>query len=213
MNSIPGRFHYMGQANLYIIAILLMSFWPTTAQNTLKKEINAEVNALQINGDQIFTIDIKTADTNSIYMEAVIEGEYKDGLVLVAEVEGDNLNIDLVKSPLFKDANDKLSAHKVIAAKLSITLPKHKTINLVSDIANVMMHGQYKALQMKLARGSFDATATVESAVIDCIDGNIKVQTEFTSKVTEDKSQLIKVNERTVWKLNTKFGRILVRKQ
>ncbi len=213
MNSIPGRFHYMGHAKIYTVAIMLMSLWPTAAQNTLNKEINAEVNALQINGDQIFNIEIRTADTKSICIEAVIEGEYKDGLVLVAEVEGDNLNIDLVKSPLFRDANDKLSAHKVIAAKLSIVLPKHKTINLVSDIANVVMEGQFKALQMKLARGNFEAVATTESAVIDCVDGNINVQTEFTSKVTEDKSQLIKVNERTIWKLNTKFGRILVRKQ
>ncbi len=148
------------------------------AQNRTEKRIAShDISTIVINGDQIFSIDIQTKATSTITIHTISEGELKNETVMVSELKDGKLYVSLSENPFVKNANDKLSAHKVIAVKLSMVLPEGLSIELLSDIASVKLRGKYANIDMQLSTGNSIVNAMAKHAKVLTINGNIEVKT------------------------------------
>ena len=75
-------------------------------------------------------------------------------IVLITEIINNTLYVATKYQPLFTDANDKLSAHKVMSIELGLNIPANKSIYVSSDIASVFVNGQYKDAIIELINGA-----------------------------------------------------------
>jgi len=81
--------------------------------------------------------------------------------------------------PAFKDANDKLSAHKVLSIEVSVTLPEHITAYIKSDIAKAKIVGNHKNLTVELSNGNCELTDFKGHAMINTLEGDILATTNY----------------------------------
>ena len=185
------------------------------AQNKRETTHSAEnISKVIIDGNQIFNIEIIATATNEIKINSLTDGEYQDDYQ-VFSVENDGmLNIELRRTPFYNTPDDKRNAHKVIAATLKIEMPKNLELSVISDIGSVILTGDFKALFVELAQGSFRAEAEAKFATINTMDGAIDVKTKDALIETDSKRGLVNIpNDMfgfNVWQLKTIGGNITV---
>ncbi|WGD36005.1 hypothetical protein [Olleya sp. YS] len=163
--------------NILTILLFLMSASLCAQKNTEKSWSASNINTLSIAGDNIFKIKVSNNVTNIISLKVKIEGEYAEQLVIVDSVTEDKITISSSFQPLFKNDNDKLSAHKVLSVEYEITVPKHVKLDIKSDIASVQISGQYPFVFIELNQGNCDLKQFVGDATINTIEGHITVET------------------------------------
>ena len=164
---------------LFYIIILLFAF-QTEAQTIIQKSFSAEkLSAIHINGNFMFHISIETTASNTIEMVSRVEGENSEHVVLVTEIKNNTLYVSSKFQPLFADANDKLSAHKVMSIELTLSIPENQTVYIVSDIASIEMKGKYNSATVELTNGDCILNPFQGQAVINTIQGAISVHANF----------------------------------
>lgn len=166
----------------YILYVVFLLFtFNALAQKKIQKSFpDADISTININGNAVFKISVETTTSNTITIDSRIEGEHNEHVVLITETKNNTLYIATKYQPLFTDANDKLSAHKVISIELVLNIPANKSIYVSSDIAFVFVNGQYNNATIELINGDCILKDFVGEATVNTIHGDIDVYTNYS---------------------------------
>lgn len=163
-----------------------------TAQKVVKKAIvNSEIAFINIDVTNCYKLTLDTAAGNEMVLEATIDGEYKKDLVLYSEQKGHTIHVSGGFQPVFKNPNDKLSAHKVISIALKIQIPKNKSVIVYGSNCNVTVAGNYRKLKITLNDGKCILNNVSESVTVITQSGEISAYTKGAEV-----------------KVNSKYGRV-----
>jgi len=153
----------------------------TVAQNSTEKTFSAEgISNIDLNGNSVFKITVQTTKTNTISIRSRVEGENSEQMVLVTTIEDNTLFIATNYQPLFQNENDKLSAHKVVSTELILLIPENMNINMYSDIASIIVKGQYKNALIELINGHCFLQTFSGAATVNSIQADITVKANWT---------------------------------
>ncbi len=148
----------------------------TNAQKVLKKTIvRPEVAFVGIDAANCFQIEVETTAGNDLTVEAKIDGEYYQDLLVSIKEEGSSLQVSAGFRPSFSVPNDKLSAHKVISIALNIKIPIGKQVQLFGTSCNLTISGQYESFDVSLNDGHCHLKNVSENVEVNTQSGNIYV--------------------------------------
>ena len=149
-------------------------------QKTEEKIIdNSAIKNIVINGDAIFKIEVKTAETKTIKLSYNSEGEYAQNTILLTETRNDSLIISNIMQFLVGKIDDKLSAHKVLSIEISLEIPKFLSVSIKSAIASAKISGTYNYLLLELNQGNAQVSNFLGNATINTFNGNIDLETNY----------------------------------
>lgn len=132
----------------------LLFFCNLQAQKVVKKAlVGSDTAYIQIDSQNCYQLELTTAQTNEIVVEASIEGEYAKDLLVTLEKSGTTMLINSGFHPNFLNPNDKLSAHKVISIALKIIVPAYKNVSIFGTNGNVDVEGKFENLKIRLSDG------------------------------------------------------------
>ncbi|MBU2940902.1 hypothetical protein KO494_15235 [Lacinutrix sp. C3R15] len=181
--------------NLFYIFIFCFSS-VIEAQNISEKTfLSKDISTININGENVFKITVEAKPVSEITVSSRVEGENNENVVIVTENSNNNLYIAARKQPLFKDANDKLSAHKVISIEITLVVPENLQVFLNAYNALVVVQGHYKKVRVNAAAGNCFFNAFYGDAKIYTRGGNIALQTNNATIVASSKNGTIKKEE------------------
>src|SRR5680860_651094 len=121
-----------------IILVIFLTANILYAQKIVKKTIiNPKIEAITLDVTNSFELSVETAPGNEIMVEAAIDGEYSNDLLVNVKESGNTLLVNTEFQPNFKKPNDKLSAHKVISIALKVLLPERKRVTIFGTGCNV----------------------------------------------------------------------------
>ena len=107
---------------------------------------------------------------------------------------------------------DKLSAHKVHAIAIEITVPERLKTTLNSDIGNLNATGFYEQLTANLKSGNCMLNHASGHLVIQTVNGNISLTAKNAQIISETKTGLVTqqqlVDGNSMFKLKTIKGNI-----
>ncbi len=169
-----GRFLWLVMGMKVFMFVLFISFGMLNAQKVVKKAVqNPETSNLLIDANNCYQIDLTTTSAKDIVIEAFMDGEYKNDLLIKIEEDGPTIAVSAGFHPNFIKPNDKLSAHKVISIALKVQIPKNMKVNLFGVNANVYATGNYEDIRVTLDDGNCNfytimgmASATTQSGDI-----------------------------------------------
>ncbi|MFP2995488.1 hypothetical protein ABN763_06240 [Spongiivirga sp. MCCC 1A20706] len=163
------------------------------SQNKVFKKVSTfGVNKIDFDIDKVFDLQLVTGPGDQIELEVQTEGEHSDQLVLSANQHGDVITISVEYHDAFKEFNDKLSAHKVVSAKMIVTVPEEKQVQITSDIANTQVRGKFDNLMVDLRGGNFVGRDFYGDATINTYNGKIALETNFAQVVAKSTGGEIK---------------------
>ncbi|MCB0376487.1 MAG: hypothetical protein KDD04_11255, partial [Sinomicrobium sp.] len=112
-----------------LIILCILSCASLAAQKTVHKVIaDNAVTVIEINASQAYELVVKTAASPRIDIQAVMDGEYGQDIMINTHKESGHFIIGTSFNPSFRDPNDKLSAHKVISVLLIVELPENSDL-------------------------------------------------------------------------------------
>lgn len=201
----------------YNILLFLFLSFQLSAQKIVEQIINNPlIKTIVISDDSIFKIKIHTTLSNTIKLQSKIEGEYTKDLFVSTKVKNDSLVISSHFQPYYKDKNDKLSAHKVISIELVLKVPEKLNIYFKSSIASAEIDGNYKSIVAELSQGNTSITNFNGDAIINSINGNIKIETNYATINAMSKTGIIEKEAllpgKSLIKVNTINGNISITK-
>jgi hypothetical protein len=161
----------------FLILFLVTSF--LTAQKVVKKSIiNTSISAIQIDASNCFEISIENSNSDIMTVSAIIDGEYKNDLVLNLKEEGTTVVVSAGFRPNFQNPNDKLSAHKVVSIALDIRIPINKNVNVYGTSCNIKVEGAYEKLKATLNDGTCSLFSVLGFADVSTQSGNILIESQ-----------------------------------
>ena len=110
--------------------------------------LQAQFNVVDIQMVQYLELEITTNDSDIVSFVSSQNGEYKNAVVLSSEVRNDSFN------PAFSFPQDKLSAHKIIDGKATLSLPRNKYLVINTQTADITITGNYKSVYINQLSGS-----------------------------------------------------------
>lgn len=197
---------------LYFL-LLLLTTKILIAQNVVEKVlINSNISHIQIDATNCFEVELVTTNTKEVIIEATIDGEYKNDLILKANVSGETLLVSSGFRMGFKNPNDKLSIHKVVSIALKIQLPKQRNINVFGTNCITKVTGDYKYLKITMSDGNCYLTNIRGQLDIKTQSGHIYVKSKAATVASDSKygmvvGELLPSNT-NYFKLNTITGNI-----
>jgi len=126
------------------------------------------VSTLNIYLDKVFTISLNTHNKDIITFSATSEGEYANHFVVTEKTTDTIIDIKGRIAFTFPNNQDKLSAHKVHAISITITVPERLLTYIKSDIGNLNAQGTFKILATDFLSGN---------CYLENTSGNINIQT------------------------------------
>lgn len=202
---------------LVAVVFFLLGNCILQAQKKVVKTIeNTNVSFVQIDGKNCYSLVLATVDNPNISVEASIDGEYLQDLLVNVKQEGATILISTGFQPNFVLPNDKLSAHKVISISLSISIPKNLDVHLYGTSTNVSASGHYGNLKIRLSDGKCTLNGRGENVDINTQSGNIDLitanaQIKATSKYGKIIREVIASGD-DHFTLNSVTGNISIRK-
>ncbi len=146
------------------------------AQKIVKKSIlNSEIASIALDVTNIFELSIDTSQGDEMVLEASIDGEYSQNLLVNVRESGNTLFVSTGFQPNFKNPNDKLSAHKVISIGLKLLVPQQKKVTISGAGCNVSAKGRYATLKVTLNDGSCHLESISGIAEVATQSGTISV--------------------------------------
>ena len=140
----------------------------------------------------MFKISVEAKPTDKIKIHSRAEGENSESIVLVTEVKNNNLYIAAKLQPVFKEANDKLSAHKVISIEVILEIPEKMNILLNSNNTSIIVKGLYKMVTVSSNNGNCFFNVFSGKAKIYTREGNIAMQTNHADITATSKNGYVK---------------------
>lgn len=162
----------------FISAIVCLLSVTIQSQNIQTKTINAEgLTRIEIDGDQIFNIEVKSSSRKDVFIESTLDGSYQNEYqILNTEAQG-VVKLRLKRLDYIQIPDDKRNAHKIVAAKLSLIIPENLRVQVLSDIGSLEMFGQFQSVKAQLSQGYFKMNGTATSTYVSTIDGDILIAT------------------------------------
>ncbi|RZN83037.1 hypothetical protein [Winogradskyella sp. PC-19] len=202
----------------FLLSLIFLTSLYVDGQNRGEDKFSSKgVSEVIVDGDEIFTISVATAQTDAITLKSLSDGEYGNDYQVVSEVKGNQVFVKLKRVSIVDTPDDKRNAHKVIAATLEITMPENLDLSVKSDIGSVEAKGKFQELSFNLIQGGCNIDGTARFANIKTIDGNIFVKTSNAVIQTDSHHGLVDFPSDmfgfNVWRLSTNGGNITVKKQ
>jgi hypothetical protein len=116
--------------------------------------LQAQFNVVDIQIGQYLELEITTSDSDRVSLVSSQNGEYKNAVVLSSEIRNDSLLITDPFNPTFSFPQDKLSAHKIIDGKATLSLPRNKHLVINTQTADITITGNYKSIYINQLSGS-----------------------------------------------------------
>lgn len=161
------------------IGILIFLCYGSTevmAQKILEKQYDAfETERVIIASGMINRLTIVSEKTDQIKLSMKIVGENSENVVVTTSEVNNILTIGTGFTPYFEAENDKLAAHKVIAAEMQITLPDFLEVEVDTSIAHIYVNGNYSVFRANLVSGNCDLHNFLGNAMIQTVSGSIIV--------------------------------------
>lgn len=147
-----------------------------SAQKTIKKSIiNPKIEVITLDVTNSFELSLDTWQGNEMMVEATIDGEYSNDLLVHVRESGTTLVVSTEFQPNFRNPNDKLSAHKVISVALKVQLPEQKRVTIFGTGCNIIAKGRYDTLKITLNNGSCHLESISGTAQVTTQSGNISI--------------------------------------
>ena len=153
--------------------------------------IDDSVTQLMFDLDNVFTIKLRTTQSNQLIIKAISEGEYANHFVISKKRENHTLHISGNIAFTFPNNQDKLSAHKVHAIAVEILIPERLQVFVSSDIGNVSVSGKYNSLTTNLLSGDCYLKGSSGNFEIKTVSGDINLSTKSGVITAESKSGVI----------------------
>ncbi len=161
------------------IAIFVLLTMEAKAQKILEKSWNAELfNGIEIVSDEVFKIKIISEETQTIALNARIEGEFSENIIIeVNENAHDQgiLSFSTGFTPYFEMENDKLAAHKVHSIEMELQIPNGMKVYVRSALASVEASGLFQELRLELEKGNCLLKPFEGDALLSSKNGSITV--------------------------------------
>ena len=170
--------------NLRISILFILASISLCAQKRLTQTYEATaINELYINSNEIFKINITTAQTSNITIATIIDGETFASTLLNTTIEEGVLKITTGKTPDYIPFNDKLAAHKVLSIELDIIIPTGLDTSIFSTLASVDTTGNLGQVRIDLGRGHYrgEEFRFRESGKINTISGSIYIASDIVN--------------------------------
>ena len=202
----------------FCFIIILFSVISGRAQNTISKIIDVDaIDSIEINGNQIFNISVKTYEVDTIKIVSTLDGEFQNEFQVVDKIEGKVLFLKLEHQSFSEIADDKRNAHKVIAATLQLEIPEHSSVIIKSDVGSINAMGNFEDLLIESLQGFCKVNGTAKNAVINTINGNITVSTTNANVKASSNNGNVEIDKfespQSQWQLKSTNGDITVEKQ
>lgn len=179
-----------------LIGFFLLCCCQLLAQKTIERQFQAHnIEAINLDGTGSFKIYVESVEGDAISVTVEVEGEYSEQVILLTEIKNNELEIATEYQPLFTVPDDKLSAHKVMSIVLHLKLPQGLNVVVSSDIGSVFVNGHFSQLTTELNRGHFVAENFSGSALINTIDGNIAIESNYAKVNLDTKNGQISQEE------------------
>ena len=178
---LPGSISWGRPKRRLLIALIIpwLFLGPLHAQKRVSKQLlDPLVTSILVEGEQCFRIVLETADTREVRVEAEMQGEYQDALLIQTEVMGNTLRISTGYSPDFDLPNDKLGAHKVFSVDLRIILPSYQHVRLFAGLCEVKTSGSYLSLKARIDGGTFTSEHRAELTEIQTRSAEIEARVQ-----------------------------------
>jgi len=166
---------------VYFLVALFCCLLSSQLLYSQKKNIqifeNFSADWIEVNADEVFTINIETTNTKSLKLTVTSEGEYTQNIGVKTQQEKNRLLIYTEYPEILTSGYDKLSAHKVFSVRLHIEVPKHKKIIVRSNIASVYAQGTYNFFEAELNAGQCQLKKFKGAALINTLKGDVYIET------------------------------------
>ena len=174
-----------------------------SGQNSVSKMIDADgVSTININGNQIFNIEVIASESYHISYTSIVDGEYENDFQIISKITKGRLEFKLEQYKYTNISDDKRNAHKVVAAKLVLNIPEHLNLNIVSDIANLDIKGSFNTINVRLEEGICNFNGNVNKATINTFNGNINVITNNKSVYAVSNNGIVDIHSLEISKSN-----------
>jgi len=100
------------------------------------------------------SITINTHNNSNIEVHYQTEGEYQDLYLLKSNVVGVHFYLEEYQRPNWNNPGDKLSAHKVVANMISLTIPEGLYLSVFAKETQLNCSGKYENLTIRFERGA-----------------------------------------------------------
>ena len=207
----------MKMKSVFFFLGLLFCFQLVYAQKLIKKSIvNGDISYILIDVKNCFEIDLLTANSEELVIEAQIDGEYEKDLLINVVEEGSTIKVSADFQPNFIKPNDKLSAHKVVSIALRVVVPEGKSVHVFGTDCNVIVTGLYDFLKVSLNDGRCELNKVSYTAEVMTQSGHISAI--YSDAVIEAKSKYGRVigtiskNGNSNYDLRTVTGDILIKR-
>ena len=147
-------------------------------KRVVKSLVNPRTSWVQVDSEACFELLLRNSDTDQVVVEAKLDGEYSEDLLISMEEDGNSLIITPGFRPNFKHPNDKLSAHKVVSISLEIAIPAYTNFVIFGTHTRVSATGLFTNGKVILDDGSCDLQVEAEELEVVTQSGDIR----FTSK-------------------------------
>jgi len=168
--------------------LLLSCVWPLSAQTIVQKSINSEEEYfIQILAKQCFKVEVSTSDNPAVTVEAVMDEEYQDNLLIPIVQEGSTLTISTSFNSLLKKSDIKLNALRKPAIALKVQVPHGQRVEVQGSVADVTLQGEYRELEVALSTGKCTLLGQAEKTTVNTQKGDIVLQENAGSGVVRSR--------------------------
>lgn len=136
-------------------------------------EINDSIQSIWLDLDKVFNISVTSSTLNKVIIKAKSEGEYANHFVIHTSEKNNHLHIIGAIGFTFPNNQDKLSAHKVHAIDVEITLPNQLFCTIISDVGNLKLSGTFKKLVFASESGNVKLNKPSGDFQVETIKGDI----------------------------------------
>ena len=144
------------------------------AQKSIRKSIlNPRTSWVHVDTEHCFELELGNSDSKEVIVQASIDGEYSEHLLIEMEEEGTTLLIRPNFRPDFQHPNDKLSAHKVISIRLIVLVPRYTNVKVYGNHTQVQADGVFSATEFSLDDGQCKMKIEAETLLATTHSGDI----------------------------------------
>lgn len=132
-----------------------LCFHNTHANKVLVKTWDAQsIQSLEILAENAYGIELSTHKGAQIRVEAHMEGEHSEQIILNSIIEEGILRLRPGYQEYFHRPNDKLAAHKVISISLVVKVPEQFRVFISAPKAHLEGEGTFENLIVHLGTGN-----------------------------------------------------------
>ncbi|MBT8183650.1 MAG: hypothetical protein KJN76_02320, partial [Eudoraea sp.] len=136
------------------------------------------ITSIQIDAGNCFDLELSTVVGDELFVEATMDGEYSNDLVIKINEIGNTVFISAGFRPNFIAPEDKLSTHKVVAVAMRIRLPEFNSVKVSGTYCNVMVKGIFSTLEIVLDDGNCVLNGVGRNTVVNTQSGDINLFAE-----------------------------------